>query len=1035
MIFLVKILGTTLIKTVCLICTLLMILIKNLTGVVINPAVLALGEERVVISRLTRGYDFNNNNLLDVVGIAQRVNQKGQLTGPTRLILLELRPNSSIEKLWEYQPEKGSFIDVRIADIDNDGQKDFIAICQQDYASDHQSEWLYIFGVRRGKVIRKDISLVQNISQVRPEQMDIGDFNGDGKEDILISSGSPSRAAYLIIKETLDNRDNIFTLKKIDLEPGISKFSILAANIDTTKGDEIIMVSGQESVKLFSYNLQKGQISPEPFILQEEKVTNLLKSNLATANIDGKYLDEIILPFKNGRNYILSANHKTFDYTFFRSNDKAISHLSVKDMDGNGREDLFYNLEQGVKVFRIEAAPSKKISNLKLNSTSYSNPFFTNVVFLDITFSLGNSEPFSQAMLIPYLNRDHNIHGLSYWMLDKSIESSYQQIDSTIIREIDKIQQQKSGLADFTRINEIVSEYSGIKGDPVPFATPPQRPYLIAGKTIDEQKFEYDFIVQHGDTFHYKIDTTKFDQNGQLSVIGLGNIQFNSDSSEIFWDTQREPIGKNNIIISKGDSSEILKLYINSPPVLTSQPIRHTILQIGETYFFDLDVKDKNSDAAIYYKLVSYPEGAHIDANGRITWKPSFFQKDWHDFKVIVSDYFDSTAAEFSIFVNHPPSITSQIPRSIQPGKNLNYKIQVDDNIGAFLEIKDQAIRIDNHYNNKICRFRLLNHNPERYINKFKQLSPQSNIKSVYQVQNSLVLVYTDPENKFNNKQIVNLFFERLNMYPQGYEMMDIPAIYKYSLTEKPDNISITQNGVIKWTPQKNQVGWNRISYVVSDGYFTDESIDSIYVNSPIKIVSKLDTMIYSDSLWQYEIATKDLNKDQHVNYTLLNNPEDMDITENGIISWQPKNIGYREFTFDIIVDDGLSSDTLSARIAVNQQPEITTIPHKTAWTDIVYKYKIKARDQAGDSLIYKALEIPGNARFDSEQQLLTWRPGSRQSGPNKVVIRVIDSHGGFADQSFYINVKRSTRTKNKVIITTAFSISAILGLLYIFAF
>jgi hypothetical protein len=458
-------------------------------------------------------------------------------------------------------------------------------------------------------------------------------------------------------------------------------------------------------------------------------------------------------------------------------------------------------------------------------------------------------------------------------------------------------------------------------------------------------------------------------------------------------------------------------------------------LQIGETFSFDLEVKDKNKDAGIIYKMVDYPEGARINDSGLIVWRPSFYQQDWHDFQILVSDGFDTTSVNFSIFVNHPVSIISDLPQYLTVGENLSHKINIRDNKGAFLPINNRIIKIENRFDTEVVEFELIQEAPDHYLKKFDSFaSSGSIIKDVYQVNHKIILV-SAKQKPSPPSEIVKDFFNSISTSLPLYQVKKQHYFYNYSKNRGPDNLYITDNGIIEWTPEDHQVGWNEITYLVSDGYFTDKSTDSIYVNYPPKIVHKPDTMIYTDSLWQYQVKVKDINDDQNISYSLINKPEKMTITPGGRISWRPENIKFRVINFGIVAGDGLDSDTAFVELTVNKRPVILSRPDEKAWTDIEYRYDFSAGDSRGDSLEYRAIKLPQYADFKEDEGLLIWKPRAKQLGRHQVVLQVVDSHGAWNVQSFNIEVMRSKKTRNRLILLTSLSATAALGLLYLLIF
>ncbi|HMA61505.1 MAG TPA: putative Ig domain-containing protein [bacterium] len=1008
----------------------------GLWGEVINPAILPLAQENTIVLEHSGAYDLDNNNLLDMVAITCSVNSEGQpVKDSTSLVLLELRPNSVIKQLWEYKLLSGRFLDVKVADINGDGQQEFAAICKFDYAPEEgESDWLYIFEKQGKNVVRKYEPINRNYPEVNAEYIDVGDFNNDGVDDLLISSGSPTRGAYIIRSQRFGTgQESTIMVNKLQLRSGVARFRAFSANIDSLPGDEIIMLGGRDYAELLGYSLKSGSLSGSNFVFEKEQIDGLKIDLALSANLDSSAYDEIVLPFKNGSNYLLRFQNQNFTAYPIKKMDEKVKDIKTKNMGYGEIEDIFYLAEDDTRVYRLEFEASDS-AKIVFNKKFYYNPYFSDVELLSLGFSSEFRRSAGPAMIIPYYNQNFYKHGISYWLMEQ--KTARPDTGPPEVREeIAGLEEQKSGLLDFAEIGSLRDEYSHVEGREVPLANYKNHKQLLS-KQIDRNLDSlYDFSITAGDTFVYECDSLDC-SNEEITVIGPGNISLSSDSSRIVWATSESYLGENKIIISQGQQSQIISLYINSPPRIIAYPERQNILQIGETFSYSLGVEDKNQDSDIVYKLVQYPEGSIIEEDGTIHWKPSFYQKDWHDFRVLACDGFDSTAVEFAIFVNHPLTIVSELPQVIEPGQNLESKIHIQDNKGALLSIDGQKIRIDNRFNTGIMEFEPLNQNPRQYVERFKALGDSSGlVQQAYLYNNSIILVYNFYQSKPEHSTIIKKFFTSIQRAVPLYKIRKNYNYYDYALNQAPDNFQVTRQGVLKWQPQQYQKGWNKIAYLVTDDYFTDEQIDSIYVNGPPKFVKIPDTMIFSDSLWQYQVRVRDINPDQKLNYKLIKQPDNMEISPQGTINWRPKNIDYKIFSPGLIVDDGMASDTVFARIIVDQKPAIVSKPDRKARTDIEYNYKIDARDSPSDSLTYRAIKIPEHAQFDQQTGRLIWTPRSKQRGQHQIVLAVEDTHGATVSQNFYVEVDRSRKTRNRIIITSSLSAAAVLGLVYFLVF
>ncbi|MEM4728509.1 MAG: Ig-like domain-containing protein, partial [Thermoplasmata archaeon] len=134
---------------------------------------------------------------------------------------------------------------------------------------------------------------------------------------------------------------------------------------------------------------------------------------------------------------------------------------------------------------------------------------------------------------------------------------------------------------------------------------------------------------------------------------------------------------------------------------------------------------------------------------------------------------------------------------------------------------------------------------------------------------------------------------------------------------------------------------------------------------------------------------------------TLWNNSYMVMGLENGTTWW-----------WTVTASDGLASSAVpgvrsfSVDVSLgNHPPEFTSAPPLSAAAGSIYKYRPMAIDRDGDALTFSLIAGPEGMAIDRSTGELSWTPRPRQKGENAVVIRVMDSKGGYAEQFFVINV------------------------------
>lgn len=95
----------------------------------------------------------------------------------------------------------------------------------------------------------------------------------------------------------------------------------------------------------------------------------------------------------------------------------------------------------------------------------------------------------------------------------------------------------------------------------------------------------------------------------------------------------------------------------------------------------------------------------------------------------------------------------------------------------------------------------------------------------------------------------------------------------------------------------------------------------------------------------------------------------------------------------------------LLAGASTGNAPSITSPPPTTATEGSLYHYPVTASDADGDALSYSLDVAPAGMSIDALSGLISWMPGSEQTGPQAVTARATDPGGLFDTQSFTIAV------------------------------
>lgn len=266
---------------------------------------------------------------------------------------------------------------------------------------------------------------------------------------------------------------------------------------------------------------------------------------------------------------------------------------------------------------------------------------------------------------------------------------------------------------------------------------------------------------------------------------------------------------------------------------------------------------------------------------------------------------------------------------------------------------------------------------------------------------------------------------------PKGPAVVGLPYEYRvtaqdadgdgivFSLGEHPAGMTIDANsGVVSWTPAANQVGSPHVDVIASDnrGASTTQSFDLPTVatapNRTPNISSIPRGSIRLGSQYWYAVIADDPDGDPLV-YSLPQSPTGMTIDpKTGLVTWTPSGNQMGAHDVQVKVDDGRgASVTQSFTVTVvnqsnNRPPNITSTPPAVAVVGRAFTYDVVAIDPDGDPLAYSLDESPNGMSVSAIAGTIRWTPTADQLGARSVVVRVIDGQGGFATQSFTINVR-----------------------------
>ncbi|MGI1969456.1 putative Ig domain-containing protein, partial [Shewanella baltica] len=241
--------------------------------------------------------------------------------------------------------------------------------------------------------------------------------------------------------------------------------------------------------------------------------------------------------------------------------------------------------------------------------------------------------------------------------------------------------------------------------------------------------------------------------------------------------------------------------------------------------------------------------------------------------------------------------------------------------------------------------------------------------------------------------------------------------VLSFSIANKPAWATFnTTTGTLSGTPSNQDVGvTNGIIISVSDGALSASlpafNLSVVNINDAPTISSTAITVATQDTAYSYTFAAADTDVGDTLTLSAVTKPSWLNFNAaTGLLSGTPGNadVGAHPVTLRVTDTDGLTADqSFSITVTnVNDAPTISSTAITAATQDAAYSYTFAASDtDVGDVLTFSAVTKPSWLSFNATTGLLSGTPGNADVGAHPVLLRVTDTDGLTADQSFSITV------------------------------
>ncbi|MFN7783664.1 MAG: Ig-like domain-containing protein, partial [Lysobacterales bacterium] len=238
-----------------------------------------------------------------------------------------------------------------------------------------------------------------------------------------------------------------------------------------------------------------------------------------------------------------------------------------------------------------------------------------------------------------------------------------------------------------------------------------------------------------------------------------------------------------------------------------------------------------------------------------------------------------------------------------------------------------------------------------------------------------------------------------------------------YALVSGPTGLTFDATvGFVRWTPAASGTASVEVRVTDERGASTTQSFQIQVTSTPNRAPvfdSVPQGIAYVGELWTYAVQASDPDGDA-VRLGVNAAPGALQFDAAARVlryTPTPQDVGTQ--FIELEASDGRGGSSLQ-RIQLpvvqpvpgNQPPSLRGSPVATAMVGATYSYRPTATDPDGDSLQFSLASAPAGALVDRVSGALSWTPRAEQLGPQAFVLRVDDGRGGWASQSFSVDVQ-----------------------------
>ena len=234
-----------------------------------------------------------------------------------------------------------------------------------------------------------------------------------------------------------------------------------------------------------------------------------------------------------------------------------------------------------------------------------------------------------------------------------------------------------------------------------------------------------------------------------------------------------------------------------------------------------------------------------------------------------------------------------------------------------------------------------------------------------------------------------------------------------YSTIQAPANMIVQPSGSITWSPGIVNVGTHVVIVHVTDqlGEIGEQVFELTVLekNRVPQITSQAPTTSLLNEQYSYQLVATDENEADTISFSLTQNPENMIISNSGLITWSASELG----VFQVVVratDSQSTFDEQAFSISVIEEGTsynltFTSEPVEYVKAGGLYEYQAVASADSQTTVTYSIIVGPLEMLIGQQSGLVTWSPLGDDVGSNPVTIKALDELGNSVEQKFTVKV------------------------------